>query len=464
MKADHAHYQEKFAETKSKGYTLRQYLTFIIPSLIGILLFLVPMSINGTVTIGLGVMADGMQNALGGSLPVILVGVLAISGVASLLASFAPASVMDKYPGISAVFRVPPFWLTLRLVGGVFAVMTLMEWGPALIGHEFTGGVVLYDLLPVLAVWFLFASLFMPLLLEYGLMDFIGTLVRKVMQPLFKLPGRSSVDAMASWMGSGTVGVLLTTKQYEDGYYSKREAAVVATNFSIASIAFSLVIANVIGIEHRFVEFYFTVIVAGLAAAVICPRIPPLSWKKDTYYEPVGQKINEETPSDVSTFKWAVTQGVEKAQSVKSVQSVAVKGVRNVVDIWVGLLPLVMALGTVALIVAEFTPVFNILSAPLVPVLELLRLPEAEAAAPAMIVGFADMFLPAVIGSGIESELTRFVIGVLSLTQLIYMSEIGILLIRSKIPLTITELAVIFIQRTLITLPIAALMAHLFFF
>ncbi|WP_096439313.1 YjiH family protein [Alteribacter populi] len=462
MKVNQTH--QNYVDTYEKGYSIQDYAKFIIPSLIGIFLFLIPLSVNGTVTIGLGVMADGLQQAAGGYLPIALVLVLAGSALVSTIASLLPSSLIEKYPAFSTVFRVPPFWLTLRIAGAAFAIMTLLQWGPSVIGHEFTGEVVLYDLIPVLAVWFLFASLFMPMLLEFGLMDFIGTLVRKVMKPIFKLPGRSSVDAMASWMGSGTVGVLLTTKQYESGYYSKRESAVVATNFSIASIAFSLVIANVIGIEHRFVEFYFTVMVAGVVAAIICPRIPPLSWKNDTYYEPVGQQINEEVPSDMSTFKWAVTQGVEKASGVKSAQAVAMKGVKNVVDIWVGLLPLVMALGTVALIVAEFTPVFNYLSYPLVPVLELLRIPEAQAAAPAMIVGFADMFLPAVIGSSIESELTRFVIGVLSLTQLIYMSEIGILLIKSKIPLTLTELIIIFIQRTIITLPIAALMAHMLFF
>ncbi len=123
-----------------------------------------------------------------------------------------------------------------------------------------------------------------------------------------------------------------------------------------------------------------------------------------------------------------------------------------------------MALGTMALVLAEYTPIFKYLSYPFVPFLQLLQIPEAQAAAPAMIVGFADMFLPAVIGSGIESELTRFVIGVMSLTQLIYMSEIGILLLKSKIPLTFLQLFIIFLQRTIITLPIAAAMAHFLFF
>ncbi|KPB04843.1 membrane protein [Bacillus sp. CHD6a] len=439
-------------------------LKFAIPSLIGILLFLIPVSFNGNVTIGLGIMADLVLTTFGGFIPSFMAAVLVVSAFSSLIVKFIHLPSIKKNSFLDSLLNVGGIWLALRVLGAAFAVMTLTKIGPEMVTSEFTGGIVLYDLIPVLTVWFLFASLFMPLLLEFGLMDFIGTLVRKVMQPLFKLPGRSSIDAMASWMGSGTVGVLLTTQQYESGYYTKREAAVVATNFSIASIAFSLVIAKFIGIDHMFVPFYFTVVVTGIIAAVICPRIPPLSRKKDTYYEPVGQKIDENVPKGVTSFQWGLQQAVEKAGQVKSIKQIVKKGIYNVVDIWMALIPLVMALGTIALMVAEFTEVFNILSYPFIPFLQLLQIPEAQAAAPAMIVGFADMFLPAVIGSGIESELTRFVIAVMSLTQLIYMSEIGILLIKSKIPLSILELFIIFLQRTIITLPVAALMAHLFFF
>jgi len=91
-------------------------------------------------------------------------------------------------------------------------------------------------------------------------------------------------------------------------------------------------------------------------------------------------------------------------------------------------------------------------------------LPEAEAAAPALVVGFADMFLPAVLGQSIESELTRFVIASMSLTQLIYMSEVGVLLLKSKIPLNFIELVSIFVIRTLITLPLVTFIARAFVF
>lgn len=73
------------------------------------------------------------------------------------------------------------------------------------------------------------------------------------------------------------------------------------------------------------------------------------------------------------------------------------------------------------------------------------------------------MFLPSILASGIESDLTRFVIAAMSVTQLIYMSEIGALLIGSKIPVKPWELFMIFILRTLVTLPVIAMMAHIFF-
>jgi nucleoside recognition membrane protein YjiH len=73
------------------------------------------------------------------------------------------------------------------------------------------------------------------------------------------------------------------------------------------------------------------------------------------------------------------------------------------------------------------------------------------------------MFLPSVLGSGIESEMTRFIIACLSVTQLIYMSEVGGLLLGSKIPVTFLDLVLIFLVRTLITLPVHRTVRPLYF-
>lgn len=442
------------------SYSVRQLLIFLIPSLLGVLLFLTPIVYEEKVTIGLGVMADALKAAVSDQLPAIATGLLLLSAVLGLFGSLLKPRWLTERRALNDLFVLPPLWLALRVLGGLFAAMTFWQFGPEWVWNANTGGVVLKDLAPVLITFFLVAGLILPLLTDYGLMEFCGTLVRNVFRKIFGLPGRSAIDAIASWLGSGTVGVLITAQQYQKGFYSAREAAVIATNFSIASIAFSLLITSFMKLDHLFVPFYLTVVVAGLAAAIITPRIPPLSWKKDEYVVGVGKQINEDVPAGTSLLRWGLLQAVKRANANPSPGQMVKVGVHNVVDIWLGLLPLVMAIGTVSLAIAEFTPIFNWLSAPIVPLLELLQLPEATKAAPAMLVGFADMFLPAVLGQGIESELTRFVVACVSLTQLIYMSEVGVLIIKAKLPLNLLELFVIFIIRTLITLPIIALMAH----
>ena len=60
----------------------------------------------------------------------------------------------------------------------------------------------------------------------------------------------------------------------------------------------------------------------------------------------------------------------------------------------------------------------------MLPLLKILQIPEAEEVAQTIILGFADMFLPVVMASNIENEITRFIVACLSVTQLIYMSEV----------------------------------------
>lgn len=122
-----------------------------------------------------------------------------------------------------------------------------------------------------------------------------------------------------------------------------------------------------------------------------------------------------------------------------------------------------MAIGTIALIIAEYTAFFQIISQPMVYVLQLFQIPEATAAAPATLTGFIDMFMPAILASGIETEITRFFIAALSLVQIIYLTEMGTLIIVSKIPVNLWRLFIIFIERTVISIPIIALVAHIIY-
>jgi nucleoside recognition membrane protein YjiH len=437
---------------------------FLIPSLIGLFLFMAPISYQGDLTIPVAVLAKSLLALIGDSVVPIVTGVIAFMALASLLYRVAkPAFIADK-PFLHNLLSPSPMWLAVRVIGGIAVVMTFFQFGPKAIWEENTGGLVLEGLLPTLFAVFIFAGLLLPLLLNFGLLELFGTLLSKIMRPLFNLPGRSAIDCIASWLGDGSVGILLTSKQYENKFYTQREAAVVGTTFSAVSITFSLVVLAQVQLEQHFLAFYGAICLAGIVAAIIIPRLPPLSRKKDLFIDgSAPESDNGLVPAGHTSFSWGMNLALTKASKVKSAKKIAAEGVENAIDMVFGVLPVVMGLGTIALVIAEYTSLFAILGKPFVPYLELLAIPDAVAASETMVVGFADMFIPAILAASIDSELTRFVIAAMSVTQLIYMSEVGALLLGSKIPVNIFELIIIFILRTLITLPVIAAVGHMIF-
>ena len=439
----------------------KNFLRFLVPSLIGVILFVTPINQNGNLTIPIAVLANALLDFMGDGSTAVICLLISISAIITLVHKFVGIKFIKNNPKLDNLFTLSPFWFGVRMTGFAFAVMMFFGIGPEIIIGDVTGGVVLYDLMPILVCVFLLAGLLLSLLLNYGLLDFFGALLIKLMRPVFNLPGRSALDCVASWLGDGSIGVLLTSKQYEEGFYSKREATVIATTFSAVSITFSLVVISEVGLEHMFLPFYGVVSLAGVVAAIIVPKLPPLSKVPDTYYTEKSHR--EDIPQGKSSFEYGLQLALEKAENSPSIKEFFKEGFENVVEMWFGTLPVILAMGTIALIVAEYTPVFKILGMPFIPVYNLLGVPEAAAASQTVIVGFADMFLPSVIAAGFESEMTKFVVAATSVTQLIYMSEIGSIIMGSKIPVSLKDLFIIFIERTIVTLPVIAIFAHMLF-
>ncbi|MED5420036.1 MAG: YjiH family protein [Pseudomonadota bacterium] len=432
---------------------------FALPSILGILTFLTPIRVEGNWTILMGFISDSAVKFIGTGMPWIVYVLLCISAVGTVWA----VTVGKPAEGslLHRLFYVLPLWVVLRVLGFVMGTMTMFQLGPEMFWSAGTGGEVMNILAVNIVFIFLVGGLLMPFLTDYGLMEFIGTLLKRIFRRMFTLPGRSAIDAMASWMSSAPVGVLITIQQYVSGYYTGREAAVIATNFSLVSVPFALLVAKTVGMDHRFPEYYLAVAVTGVITAMIMPRIPPLSRFEDTPHDTLHPMREREGDGEGSLLAKAVRQAATRAKSALPLKQQFRVSAGNILDIWFGLVPAVIAIGGAGLIIAKYTPILGWLTAPLVPVLDLLGLPEATAAAPALLAGFLDMFLPALLASDIEAEVTRFVVGVLSVTQLIYMSEIGILMIKCEIPLKLRHLAAVFLLRTAIGLPIVVLFAKL---
>nr|WP_236757881.1 nucleoside recognition domain-containing protein [Aeromonas cavernicola] len=93
-------------------------------------------------------------------------------------------------------------------------------------------------------------------MLGFGLLEFIGILMQPIMRPLWRTPGHSAIDAVASFVGSYSVGLIITNRVFLSGKYTVREAVIAATGFSTVSAAFMIIVAKTLNLM-TFWNFYF---------------------------------------------------------------------------------------------------------------------------------------------------------------------------------------------------------------
>jgi nucleoside recognition membrane protein YjiH len=343
----------------------------------------------------------------------------------------------------------------------LLAVSVYWQVGPEWLWGAATGQAVFVDIGVSILFIVVPACYLMILLTDFGFMEFTGTLLRRPFEFMFGLPGRSAIDATASFVSSASVGALITIRQYERGFYTAREACSVATNFSVVSIPFSLVIARAAGIEELYFIWYGTVILACGLCAVLTVRLPPLAGMPDSYHPDTGKQVHEVAHGGGSLLRWAIEQAMQRARQAPGPVLLLREGTRMWLEIMIGILGPALLIATIATIGVFQTPVFDWLTLPLVPLLEFAGLQDAATAAPGFIAGLLDQFTPALIAQRVDNELTRFVLAGLSICQLIFLSELGLILLRSSLPLQLRHLLTIFALRTVIVFPVFLMMGHL---
>lgn len=421
-------------------------IKFLFYSILGIIAFLAPVTIGGESSILMGhiksIVIDGYSESI--KYLIVFVSLITITGtvIGKIKKQF-------KNPVLQELFICGPINGAVRIGGSIFFLMVHFGVGPKAVLDPNTGGMMAGDLLPSLMVTFCVGVILMPLLTSFGLVEFVGVLIAPFMRKVFKVPGYAAVDAIASFLGDGTIGIVVTDQQYQKGYYTQREAVIIATSFSIVGISFAAVVADFLRFSSIFIIFYSTIAISTVVAGVIIARFP-LKKFKDEYY--VQGKVEEK---DIISFSLALRKAAAVAEKAREVE-IIVDSIKKVAVLYITFIPVIMFMGTAGLIVAEYTNIFSIISMPLIPFLQLLGFSKevAESMAPSMIVGFSDMYLPSLLIESVKSDMARFVIGTLSFAQLIFLSETGMILVASKIGFTFWDALKFFVLRTIITFPV----------
>ncbi len=440
----------------------RDLWKFILYSALGILAFLVPLNFESGVNTLLGVGSDWVKRLLSDFFTEIVLVLVVVSTVGSLVDTIFKGANKKLPNWFHNQFNTNTVYLITKIVALIISFSAYFNLGPGFVVEPNTGGAMLNLAQTLVAIAFVL-SYVLPFLTDSGLMEFGGVVTHPFVRPMFKVPSDASVDLLASWMGASSAAVILSAEKYHRGYYNKRETACVMCNFSLVSIPFCMVIACTADIAAYFPVMYLLLCVLGILLAVIMPRIYPLNKLSNEYYEDKKfEAFSMKAPKGIGMLKFAFVKGCETAHNF-GFKNVLRSGTSVLCTVLLTLVPIVIAWGTIGMVLVTYTPVFNWIAIPFEWIFSLFNVADAAIAAPAALVGFVDMFIPSLLITNVSSIETRFIIATLSLIQIIYITEVGAVIIQTKIGVDFKRLFLIFLERTIISLPIIILVAKLIF-
>ncbi len=432
---------------------------FLISFLLGAAFFLLPVYFRGKWTVPFDVFITMLRKSFPRGAEFYTLSVVLLGGVLSGLVRGRP-QLVEKHRWLKD-FQTSNSILLLRLVGMVLAMLFMVQLLPRAF---YQAGIycLIWQVLAVsVALIIPLGAIFVQLFVLYGGMEFLGTLAQPVMRPLFRLPGRAALDALTSWVGSYSVGLYLTRTVMYNGGYNRREAATLATCFSTVSIGFVGVVCATLNLLPQFplVLLFYLLAVVFLAAVLV--RIPPLSRIPATYLSDSPESPKPEAEA-IPLLRRAWQVALEKTHDSPPFALALSRGVGDGVRLASSIIGTIVSVGTAALMLAKFTPLFNYLGQPLVPVLHFLGIPRAEVVAPAVVVEVTEMYIPALLTVNTPPA-ARFFVAVLSTSQLIFFSSLGpmILDMFRDVPVRFSHLLALFVLRTVLLLPFLALVVQL---
>lgn len=420
-------------------YTIENKLKFVCYSLIGIFLFFVPISILGKTTIPLDHIVSYILK-----IPYFreIYGIILV-----IIGAILPFYRKNWNKNItSTIFSV------LKIFAIPFVIMAITKRGPEfLMNKDVIPFIFSKIVVPVITIVPI-GAVFLALIINYGLMEFVGVFMRPIMKPIWKTPGRAAIDAVASFVGSYSVALLITNRVYKEGKYTSKEAVIIATGFSTVSATFMIIVAKTLDLLPVWnIYFWATVFVTFLVTAITA-RIYPISKKAEEYYEGVEGDIEKEITDN--KFKVAFDEAMETCSKADGIIKGTLINLKDGINLAFNIAPSLMAVGTLGIVIANHTPIFSMLAYILYPFTYISGYEEPFLVAKALSLGIAEMFLPAVLVAKLSFEV-RMLVAITCVSEVLFFSASIPCMMATDIPISFKDYLVIWFERVVLSILIS---------
>lgn len=347
------------------------------------------------------------------------------------------------------------FFTVAKVCGAVVGSLIYFDMMPGWLARPDFGPFLFNRLAVPVGLVIPIGSIFLAFLASFGLMEFAGVLMTPIMRPVFRTPGRSAIDAVASFVGSYSIGLLITNGVYRQGRYSAREAAVIATGFSTVSATFLLIVAKTLGLMDHWGVYFWGSMVVTFVVTAITAHIWPLSSIPETYF--TGKPCSEPEQKG-SLFAHAWHSGIETARATEPLVKLIGHNFMAGLNMAFIVIPSITSVGLLGLALAEFTPVFDVAGYIFQPFFKLFGVAQAGLAGKAAALSLAEMFLPALILKTAvppATPLLKFVIAIVSISEILFFSASIPCVMGTDIPLKLRDILVIWFERVVLSILLA---------
>jgi nucleoside recognition membrane protein YjiH len=122
------------------------------------------------------------------------------------------------------------------------------------------------------------------------------------------------------------------------------------------------------------------------------------------------------------------------------------------------------AIVIITLTIVYHTDLFVWLGKPFEYIFALLGLPNADLISSAPVLTLPSLTLPVSAMAGLDiAPQSRFFVTLLSIVQILFMSEAGNAVMNSKMKVSLKDIMILFIVRTAIAIPIVAAISHILY-
>jgi nucleoside recognition membrane protein YjiH len=430
---------------------LTTWIKFIGFSTIGIFLFFVPITISGASSIPIDHVVTYVKNTFPHMTRYYAIGLVYLGAILPFY---------EKSWNKNTINRV----LTcLKWLGALFATMFLLQIGPSFLLEErmipFLFTRISYSVAIVIPI----GATLLTFIIDYGLLEFLGVLMKPIMRPIWKIPGSASVTAVASFIGSFSVGIFMANRLYLEGRYTKKEATLVMTGFSTVSASFMVIVARTLDLMDSWLLFFFVSLMITFITSAIVTRLYPLNKVPDTYYNNMNA-ADDESIRDGNFLKTATQDALLTAAQAPPIIPSLVSNFNNGLILAMRLLPLMISIGTLAFYLIYNTPVFDWIGYLYYPLLKILGVTDALLVSKAAALAGAEMFIPSAIVAGAGASLmARFITGIVSIASIIFFAGTIPVILATDIDLSIQDLLIILIERTFVILILSVLAFNLIY-